>query len=156
MGSFLRFSLRNAARFHSRTAAPTATTLDVLGPDGKNKITHISSYSTKGFTINGIRVVGSVALFKNAIIHWKITDPSQINPETLALFHLFWPPIEVLVLGVGDKITQMDEALRKYARTKGLGLEIQDTPNACATFNFLMDEGRQAAAALIPPKSLNK
>ncbi|KFQ72259.1 NADH dehydrogenase [ubiquinone] 1 alpha subcomplex assembly factor 3, partial [Phaethon lepturus] len=58
---------------------------------------------------------------------------------------------EILVLGTGDRVERLHPAMLKQMRECGIAVEVQDTPNACATFNFLTSEKRRAAAGLIPP-----
>uniref|UniRef100_A0A673GH01 Uncharacterized protein n=1 Tax=Sinocyclocheilus rhinocerous TaxID=307959 RepID=A0A673GH01_9TELE len=74
------------------------------------------------------QVLGPCAVLPPALLQW--------NVSVLSLFYLLEPRIKVLVLGTGKK---------------GIVVEVQDTPNACATFNFLSNEERLAAAGLIPP-----
>ena len=78
-------------RFHSKQTGPT--TLNMLGPDRERKIVYINRYSTKGFTINGIRVFGSVALLPKAILQWKISSREELTPEAFSLFYLHEPRI---------------------------------------------------------------
>uniref|UniRef100_A0A8D2M4C2 NADH dehydrogenase [ubiquinone] 1 alpha subcomplex assembly factor 3 n=1 Tax=Zonotrichia albicollis TaxID=44394 RepID=A0A8D2M4C2_ZONAL len=59
---------------------------------------------------------------------------------------------EILVLGTGDRVERLHPAMMKQMRERGIAVEVQDTANACATFNFLMNEGRVVAAGLIPPR----
>uniref|UniRef100_A0A673GKB8 Uncharacterized protein n=1 Tax=Sinocyclocheilus rhinocerous TaxID=307959 RepID=A0A673GKB8_9TELE len=86
------------------------------------------SFSTR---VWGVRytVLGPCAVLPPVGCHTNITVAS------LSLFYLLEPRI-ILVLGTGKK---------------GIVVEVQDTPNACATFNFLSNEERLAAAGLIPP-----
>ncbi|RLV99532.1 hypothetical protein DV515_00009804 [Chloebia gouldiae] len=59
---------------------------------------------------------------------------------------------EILVLGTGDRVERLHPATLKQMRECGIAVEVQDTANACATFNFLMNERRVVAAGLIPPR----
>ncbi|XP_064309708.1 NADH dehydrogenase [ubiquinone] 1 alpha subcomplex assembly factor 3 isoform X1 [Phalacrocorax carbo] len=59
---------------------------------------------------------------------------------------------EILVLGTGDRVERLHPTVLKQMRECGIAVEVQDTPNACATFNFLTSEKRMAAAGLIPPR----
>ncbi|CAI8044201.1 NADH dehydrogenase [ubiquinone] 1 alpha subcomplex assembly factor 3 [Geodia barretti] len=111
----------------------------------------VQAYFTNGFMISGARVMGSVALLPRGMLHWRVASKDDLTPESFSLFHLVEPKIDVVVLGTGSKVERVDPAIRSYLQRKGISLEIQDTPNACATFNFLLDEGRLAGAALIPP-----
>uniref|UniRef100_A0A8C6SGJ3 NADH dehydrogenase [ubiquinone] 1 alpha subcomplex assembly factor 3 n=1 Tax=Neogobius melanostomus TaxID=47308 RepID=A0A8C6SGJ3_9GOBI len=99
----------------------------------------ILSYSSRGFNIDGNRVFGPVGS------HRDITE------ESVSLFHMIEPRIEILVLGTGAKVERIDPSVLALLKKKGISLEVQDTPNACATFNFLTSERRVAAAGLIPP-----
>uniref|UniRef100_A0AAZ3SSH2 NADH:ubiquinone oxidoreductase complex assembly factor n=1 Tax=Oncorhynchus tshawytscha TaxID=74940 RepID=A0AAZ3SSH2_ONCTS len=58
---------------------------------------------------------------------------------------------EVLVLGTGGRSERIDPKVLALLKSKGIAVEVQDTPNACATFNFLSSERRVVAAGLIPP-----
>ncbi|KAL2299894.1 hypothetical protein Nmel_012749 [Mimus melanotis] len=59
---------------------------------------------------------------------------------------------EILVLGTGDRVERLPPATLKQMQECGIAVEVQDTANACATFNFLMSERRLVAAGLIPPR----
>lgn len=56
---------------------------------------------------------------------------------------------EVVLVGTGLK--QQFPPVQTYASliAKGIGVEIMDTAAACRTYNILLSEGRQVAAALI-------
>ncbi|KAM4021402.1 NADH dehydrogenase [ubiquinone] 1 alpha subcomplex assembly factor 3 isoform 1-T2 [Anomaloglossus baeobatrachus] len=110
----------------------------------------IESYSSLGFIINGDRVVGPCAVLPKSILQWNVASYKDISVESLSLFHLLVPKIEILVLGTGDRVQRLDPAIARFMRQKGVAVEVQDTANACATFNFLTSERRVTAAALIP------
>ncbi|XP_056380769.1 NADH dehydrogenase [ubiquinone] 1 alpha subcomplex assembly factor 3 isoform X2 [Hyla sarda] len=114
------------------------------------EIMFVESYSSLGFIINGDRVVGPCAIIPRSILQWNVASYKDISVESLSLFHLLVPQIEILVLGTGDRVERLDPAIARFMREKGVAIEIQDTPNACATFNFLTSERRLTAAALIP------
>ncbi|KAJ8404064.1 hypothetical protein AAFF_G00344140 [Aldrovandia affinis] len=111
----------------------------------------IYSYSPRGFNINGNHVLGPCALMPPTILQWKVGGYKDISVESLALFYLLEPRIEVLVVGTGGRVERLDTKVLEFMRKKGIAVEVQDTPNACATFNFLSSERRITAAALIPP-----
>ncbi|XP_072521907.1 NADH dehydrogenase [ubiquinone] 1 alpha subcomplex assembly factor 3 [Salminus brasiliensis] len=111
----------------------------------------ILSYSSRGFNINGNKVIGPCAVIPPAILQWNVGSFKDITLDSLALFYLLEPQIEILVLGTGAHTERLDPNVLSFLRKKGVAVEIQDTANACATFNFLSSEGRITAAALIPP-----
>ncbi|XP_051766547.1 NADH dehydrogenase [ubiquinone] 1 alpha subcomplex assembly factor 3 [Ctenopharyngodon idella] len=126
------------------------TTVSVMQKEAEAG-TIIYSYSPRGFNISGNRVLGPCAVVPPAILQWNVGRHTDITEESLSLFHLLEPRIEVLVLGTGARTERLDPNVLDFLRKKGIAVEVQDTPNACATFNFLSSERRLVAAALIPP-----
>lgn len=114
----------------------------------------ISRYSTKGFHIQGNKLYGSIAVLPRSVYSWKVKNATDINQENLQLFTVLQPKLEILVIGTGLKIEQLSKEVRDYMKRHGIALEVLDTPNACSTFNFLLEEGRLTAAALIPPSDI--
>ncbi|XP_028679895.2 NADH dehydrogenase [ubiquinone] 1 alpha subcomplex assembly factor 3 [Erpetoichthys calabaricus] len=131
------------------------TTITILKRESP-EITFIESYSSYGFVINGDRVLGPCAVIPQAILQWNVGNYKDITEESLSLFHLIEPKLEILVLGTGDRVERIDPKILSFMRKKGVAVEVLDTPNACATFNFLTSERRLTGAALIPPPSAAK
>ncbi|XP_068729075.1 NADH dehydrogenase [ubiquinone] 1 alpha subcomplex assembly factor 3-like [Montipora capricornis] len=144
---------------HSVEKEPFKTTVtfitDVKDNDGmKSYPPFVTSYSSQGFNVKGIKVVGSIAILPSIFYHWRIKRPEDITAESLALFTIMEPPIEIVVVGTGDKLFRLDPELHSYMRKKhNILLEVQATANASATFNFLLEETRLVGAVLIPPTS---
>ncbi|XP_029287177.1 NADH dehydrogenase [ubiquinone] 1 alpha subcomplex assembly factor 3 [Cottoperca gobio] len=111
----------------------------------------IYSYSSRGFNIDGNKVFGPCAVLPPAILQWNVGSYKDITEESVSLFHMLEPRIEILVLGTGARVERINPSVLALLKRKGIAVEVQDTPNACATFNFLISERRAAAAALIPP-----
>ncbi|XP_026162321.1 NADH dehydrogenase [ubiquinone] 1 alpha subcomplex assembly factor 3 [Mastacembelus armatus] len=111
----------------------------------------IHSYSSRGFNIDGNKVLGPCAVLPPAILQWKVGGYEDITEESVSLFHMLEPKIEILVIGTGARLERIKPSVLALLRSKGIAVEVQDTPNACATFNFLTSERRLAAAGLIPP-----
>ncbi|XP_068010309.1 NADH dehydrogenase [ubiquinone] 1 alpha subcomplex assembly factor 3 isoform X1 [Melanerpes formicivorus] len=127
------------------------TRLTVLEPESPN-IMFIEGYTSRGFTISGNLVVGPCAILPRAILQWNVGSYKDVSHESLSLFRLLEPQIEILVLGTGDRVERLHPAMLKQMQNCGIAVEVQDTPNACATFNFLTSEKRMVAAGLIPPR----
>ncbi|XP_037534792.1 NADH dehydrogenase [ubiquinone] 1 alpha subcomplex assembly factor 3 [Nematolebias whitei] len=111
----------------------------------------IHSYSPTGFNIDGHEVFGPCALLLPGILQWNVGSYKDITEESVSLFHLIEPRYEILVLGTGAQIEQVNPSVVAFLRRKGIAVEVLDTPNACGTFNFLNTEHRLVAAGLIPP-----
>ncbi|XP_052577204.1 NADH dehydrogenase [ubiquinone] 1 alpha subcomplex assembly factor 3 [Peromyscus californicus insignis] len=112
---------------------------------------YIDSYNSRGFTINGNRVLGPCALLPQTVVQWNVGSHQDITEESFSLFWMLEPRIEIVVVGTGNKTERLHSEVLQSMRQRGIAVEVQDTPNACATFNFLCHEGRVTGAALIPP-----
>jgi len=78
---------------------------------------------------------------------WAAETFDDLNTESLACL-LDWGP-EVVVLGTGARQRFPGREVFRLFREHGIGLEVMDTGSACRTYNILMAEGRQVAAALL-------
>lgn len=111
----------------------------------------IHSYSTRGFNIDDNKVYGPCAVLPPAILQWNVGSHEDISEESVSLFHLLEPRIEMLILGTGSRVERINPKVLALLKSKGVAVEVQDTANACATFNFMISERRVVAAGLIPP-----
>lgn len=129
------------------------TTVSVLNKE-RGDMLLVDSYSTAGFRLNnGLFVVGPVALFPRSVLQWRVRSSLDITKESLSLFTLLEPKLDVLVIGFGDRGVsgRLDMELMLYLRRKKISVEMHPTSTACTTFNFLNVEDRSVAAAMIPP-----
>ncbi|KAG8127920.1 hypothetical protein E2320_014797 [Naja naja] len=147
-------SFRQPQRNHRLTPSDDEqlqkTTLHRLERESPN-IMFIENYTNYGFSINGNTVVGPCAILPQAILQWNVGTYKDIIPDSLTLFYMLEPKIEIVVLGTGAKVERLDPSILKCLQQRGIAVEVQSTPNACATFNFLVSERRVTAAGLIPP-----
>ncbi|XP_061584258.1 NADH dehydrogenase [ubiquinone] 1 alpha subcomplex assembly factor 3 [Cololabis saira] len=111
----------------------------------------IQSYSPAGFNVDGNRVFGPCVLLPPAILQWNVGTYKDITEDSVSLFHMLEPRIEILILGTGARLERINPSVLALLKRRGIAVEVQDTPNACATFNFLTSERRLVAAGLIPP-----
>ncbi|XP_068248094.1 NADH dehydrogenase [ubiquinone] 1 alpha subcomplex assembly factor 3 [Palaemon carinicauda] len=115
----------------------------------------VDGYSQNGFRLNnGMSVIGPIALFPKSVLSWRVRNENDITEDSLSLFYLLEPKLDILVIGVGDRGNTLNPRVFKYLRNKGLNIEVLPTDAACTTFNFLNDEKRYVAAALIPPTNI--
>lgn len=115
-----------------------------LIPQGKQII---EAYGEGGFRISGQRVEGSVIVFPDKVIAWA-GDIDAGNLQAVSAAGRAGS-VELLLIGTGARMTQIDRALRQALRADGVVIEAMDTGAACRTYNVLMAEGRRVAAALI-------
>lgn len=155
LGSWLLPALSRVSQARRHRLGPAddelyqRTTVSLLQKEGGGAV--IYSYSPRGFNISGNRVMGPCAVLPPAVLQWNVGHHTDITVESLSLFYLLEPRIEILVLGTGARTERLDTSVMDFLKKKGIAVEVQDTPNACATFNFLSSERRLAAAGLIPP-----
>ncbi|KAI4468439.1 nuclear protein e3-3 [Holotrichia oblita] len=170
MSYSIRTLIRNITKinsFHLRSISKSAR---VLSYDGEGKTTvnilnneegvslMINGFSQTGFRLNNdMTVLGPMAIFPRSVLSWNVGKPDDIDEESLCLFTVLEPKIDILVVGVGDKVHDLSfhKKLFPFARKHNINLEILPTDQACSTFNFLNAEGRYVAAALIPPEVID-
>ena len=110
----------------------------------------VRGFGESCFQVNETLVHGSVIILPHSYYIWEATKFEDITKESLALFTLIHPTIEVLFLGCGDQLPRpLDPALVRYFKQKGIILEASSSTNAAATFNVLNGEGRNVACALL-------
>ena len=109
----------------------------------------IRGYGDGGFTIRNVRWEGSILILPDRVVEWPIKSMEDFSLEALAPVLGFVPRPEFLVLGCGPHLVQISPQLRGLIRTAGLVVEPMDTGAACRTWNVVLTEGRNAAAALI-------
>jgi len=120
-------------------------TIKTLQPDGDLQIIH--GYGDGGFRISGNRFAGSVVVTPRATVLWTPPDADKLSVGTItALLPDNLPPL--LLLGVGAAPLDPLHALAEDLKQQGMALELMSTAAACRTWNVLISEGRNAAAAL--------
>ena len=150
--SLLRLKRRTFADLED--IVPERTTISPLGVKSDLSASVIERVNVNGFFIQGKWYMGSVALLPRHVYNWKVNSFRDISSPTLALFVLLYPHLELIVLGTGTRIERLDSEVVRYLRDRGISVEVQDTRHAASTFNYLLDEGRSVAAALIPPRKV--
>jgi uncharacterized protein len=125
----------------------TAIDLTPIVPPGRQLI---ERYAASGFRISGVIHRGPVLVFPERTLAWAVTAAAALTVESLM------PVVEhggvrLLLLGLGRGGGAVPQAVRAALRARGLVIEAMDTGAACRTFNVLVAEDRQVAAALLPP-----
>ncbi|KAM7471980.1 hypothetical protein LguiA_010163 [Lonicera macranthoides] len=107
-------------------------------------------YTDTAFTVNRVEYEGSLLCVGNMLLSWSPNKFSEITTDSLSIFQTVRPIPEILILGCGRYIQQVDPDLRRFIRSSGMKLEAVDSKNAASTYNILNEEGRIVAAALLP------
>ncbi len=117
-----------------------------LIPKGKQII---KSYGDGGFTINEERYEGSILLLPDRVTTWPIAEFMHIEQATIQEIIDLTEEIELLLLGCGAVQEFLDPGIKRLLSQRKIPSETMDTGAACRTYNVLLAEGRQVAAALI-------
>jgi uncharacterized protein len=118
-----------------------------LRPAGRQLI---ERYGPTGFRVGGVIHHGPVLVFPDRTLAWTAISAASVTWESLM------PVVEhgavrVLLIGLGRRVEAPASPLRAALRRAGIAVEAMDTGAACRTYNLLLAEDRQVAAALIPP-----
>ncbi|WP_018993892.1 Mth938-like domain-containing protein [Thioalkalivibrio sp. ALgr1] len=108
----------------------------------------VTGYESGAVGINQVGYTRSLIVRPNALQQdWPVDSVDALAVEHLqpVIDH----PPEVLLIGTGEVQRFPDRAVWRHLRREGFGVEIMDTAAACRTYNLIMAEGREVAAALI-------
>ena len=109
----------------------------------------IEGYGGGGFRIGGKRVDGSGLVFPERLLAWPVSRWEDVTPDSFDAVWAEIPKLEILLIGCGARHPMAPKSLRDRFADAGIGVDFMDTGAACRTFNVLLGENRQAAAALI-------
>lgn len=115
-------------------------------PEGKQII---EKYGNGRFMVSDHYHEGSILVLPDLTESWAVQSFSDVSLETLTPFIEKASAIEVLILGCGAKGEFITPTFRNCLKDKGLIVDAMDTGAACRTYNVLLSEGRNVAAALI-------
>ncbi|CAK0772191.1 NADH dehydrogenase (ubiquinone) 1 alpha subcomplex assembly factor 3 [Gammaproteobacteria bacterium] len=108
----------------------------------------IQSHGSGQVVINNQRYAHSLVVMPELLItDWppkNFADLTTTHLENLAQY-----PLDVILLGTGERLRFPSRALISPLEKKGIGVEIMSTGAACRTYNLLITERRQVAALLL-------
>ena len=108
----------------------------------------IESYGAEGFRVSGIVHQGAILVLPRASFAWPVAAMAEISLDNLA--PILGGELRVLLLGCGRRMLPVPSALRQALRQREIVIDPMDTGAACRTYNILLAEDRQVAAALLP------
>lgn len=99
-------------------------------------------------TVNQEEITTSLIITPDALIRdWPPLSHDELIPEHFSTVAEMEPVI--LIYGSGSRQRFPAPELLEPLINKGIGIEVMDTAAACRTYNVLVSEGRNVAAALI-------
>ena len=115
-------------------------------PDGKNII---ESYGDGGFKVSGEKHQGSIIILPDYIFPWNISSFDEIATDSLEDIISRHDQIDILLIGCGNEFRFMNNAIISELKSHNISVDSMDTGAACRTYNVLLAEERNIAAALI-------
>lgn len=109
----------------------------------------IEAYGNGGFRFDEMSHRGSLLCLPNAIWAWSVSDPSEIDRQSLAKVLESASGIDSLLIGTGTEIWLPPADLRETFRKAQIGIDAMQTGAAVRTYNIMIGERRKVAAALI-------
>jgi len=108
----------------------------------------ITAYGDRYVAVNGVQYQRSLVVLPDRVVEdWSVPDPAALTLERMET--LAGLGVEIVLLGTGSRLVFPPPKLMAPMAAARVGFEVMDTRAACRTYNILMAEGRQVAAALI-------
>jgi uncharacterized protein len=108
----------------------------------------ITGYGTDFIEINRKKYTRNLIVLANKLVeNWQVTDFAALSEVHFE--YLLESKPEVVLLGTGGKHQFLHPKMFRKLTESGISLECMTTAAACRTYNILMSEGRNVAAALI-------
>ncbi len=119
--------------------------LHLDNPASRNLVT---GYGAGYVAINHRQYASSLILLPDRIVEpWGASGFEALAESDFEMLRALGP--EILLLGTGNRQRFPAPHLLRPLIEARIGCEVMDLPAACRTFNILMAEGRQVAAALL-------
>jgi uncharacterized protein len=109
----------------------------------------INGYGDGGFRVSGVKFAGSVLILPEKTQSWTLQSINDLSAESLQELFNEEVKVEILLIGCGAGMAFIEPEIRNSCREHGIVIEAMDTGAAVRTYNVLLLEGRQVAAALI-------
>ena len=120
-------------------------TIKTIQSDNDLQIIH--GYGNGGFRISGNQFSGAVFVTPRHTILWSPAPPEKLTASAILDTTIRGVP-PLLLLGVGGAPVSPLQTLAEDLQQQGIALELMSTAAACRTWNVLISEGRDVAAAL--------
>lgn len=114
-------------------------------PDEK-PVGRIEGFVGRGFRVGDQASAGGVIVTARGAWDWPHEDVAELRPEHFDRV----PAPGLLILGTGPALKRPPSAVLAALEARGLGVEFMDSRAGARTYNLLLAEGRDVAAALLP------
>jgi uncharacterized protein len=111
----------------------------------------LQAYGKRGFRVSDMQWAGAIIVFPTRTVNWNVNSLTDLTLDVFTpIGEASDPPIELLLIGTGQRMALLPSKLQAGLRAMGFGIDIMDTGAACRTYNVLIGEERRVAAALLP------
>jgi len=118
-----------------------------------NTVFRIDAHTDEWFEIDREELRSSIFVHKNFRALWKPKGASDVSVDSLIYLKLLDEIPDVILFGTGKQTKQIPEDSVRWAREMGMAVEVMDTANCVATFNVLVEEGRNVACGILRENS---
>lgn len=109
----------------------------------------LDAYGNGGFRFADMSHRGSLLCLPSGIHGWEPTDPDRLQLDDFERVLAEARGIDILLVGTGTELRPLKAELRAALRQAGVSSDPMSTGTAVRTFNVLLAEDRQVAAALV-------
>jgi len=109
----------------------------------------IDAYGNGGFRFADMSHKGSLLCLPDGMQGWEVQSIDDLTLESLQPVLAQADKLDVLLIGLGTDIAVIDPAIRQSFRDNKIIIEATQTGGAVRTYNVLLAEERNVAAALI-------
>jgi len=107
----------------------------------------IKNYENKCFYIGDRRYEHNIIIANNKISKWNISNIHKLKIDD---FHnILESGPEIIIIGTGVEPILPKTEISRIVQDRNIGIEFMKTESACKTFNLLISEERNVAAALL-------
>ncbi len=114
----------------------------------------IDAYGNGGFRFADMSHRGSILALPSGIEAWAVASPADMSPERFERLIAEAKAIDILLVGTGHEMVPLPKETRAALEAAGLYPDPMSTGAAVRTYNVLLAEERQVAAALIAVESI--
>lgn len=107
----------------------------------------ITGYGDGYVEVKGERRDSSVIVMADRVLPWKVPAFDRLSSEDFDVLEQLG--VEIVLLGTGAKQRFPHPRLTAALAKAGIGVEVMDVRAACRTYNILLAEERNVAAALL-------
>jgi uncharacterized protein len=109
----------------------------------------IDAYGNGGFRFAEMSHRGSILCLPSGTYGWDPNDPAALSEADFERVFSEAERIEVMLVGTGNDLRRVPQALRERFRAAGISVDSMATGAAVRTFNVLLAEERAVAAAML-------